>query len=151
MIEGQLVNKPAFCVLGIQERINPMAADYRELWSRFEDHFPEVSALASEEAGYGVYFDCGEPGKCDFVAGMHVPADAPTIGGLVAREVPAAEYSVFECPMTGIGPAWGEIFQSWLPSSGREIDDGKPSFERFCPGCREGRVPVQIFVALKPM
>lgn len=145
-----LCEQGAFQVLGIQERIDPTRADYRAIWGRFERRAEEVRALATEKAGYGVYFDCDEPARSDFVAGMAAayPETVPT--GLVLRQVPAATWAVFECAMATTGATWEGILGQWLPASGMAAAEGKPAYERFPPGCHEGAAPVTIHLAVVP-
>lgn len=141
--------KDAFWVLGIQERANPMTVDYCAFWARFEARAAEVQPLAIEPAGYGVYLPTAEKGSVDVFGGMAVGANVAAPAGLVLREVPAAEYAVFECTMSTIGSTWQAIYGEWLPASGHDADHLRPCFERFAPGCHEGTVPVQIFVPVR--
>jgi predicted transcriptional regulator YdeE len=149
MLEPKFVDRPAFHVLGPQARIDPGSADYSALWQRFEKRADEVESLATDEGGYAVYFDCEEPGKADWVGGIAVPPGTKPPEGWVLREIPAARYAVFECPIREIGPTWGAILGEWLRGSGYEADEPKPAFEYFPPGSPEGKVPVQIFVAVR--
>ncbi len=131
--EPQFVDREAFWVLGITERIEPMSADYHALWRRYEARVAEVHATSSDPGCYGVYFPCEEAGRVDFIAGAVVPAEAAVADGLVKREVPAAHYAVFECRVSTIGATWGRIFGDWLPTSGYQADHSLPSFEYFPP------------------
>ncbi|MCC6729831.1 MAG: GyrI-like domain-containing protein [Chthonomonadales bacterium] len=148
MLAPTLCEQRAFQVLGIQERIDPTRADYRALWGRFERRAKEVRALATEEAGYGVYFDCDESSRSDFVAGMAAARRETVPAGLVLREVPAGTWAVFECTMATIGATWEAILGQWLPASGMDAAEGKPAYERFPPGCHEGAAPVTIHLAV---
>ena len=93
----------------------------------------EVQPLAIEAAGYGVYFQTDQPGLCDVFGGMAVPPGANVPEGLVLREVPAAQYAVFECSLATIGATWGAIFAEWLPTSEYEEDRPRPCVEHSRP------------------
>ena len=146
MLQPTCESRDAFWVLGIQERANPMQVDYPAFWARFGERAGEIGPLATETAGYGVYFPTGEEGVVDVFGGMAVPPGTTAPEGMVLREVPANEYAVFECKMSEIGATWGAIYGEWLPTSGYEADHCVPCFEHFRPGCHEGTVPVRIFV-----
>ena len=130
MLQPTMEHRDAFWVLGIQEGANPMEVDYPAFWARFTERAAEVQPLAIEPAGYGVYFPTGEEGLVDVFGGMAVAAGVKVPEGLVLREVPTAEYAVFECTLSTIGPTWGAIFSEWLPASGYEEDRPKPCFAR---------------------
>ena len=149
MVQPTFCHKDAFWVLGIQERANPMQVDYHAFWDLFEARAAEVQPIATEPAGYGVYFPTGQEGVVDVFGGMAVAPDASAPDGLVLREVPAADYAIVECTMGGIGPTWGAIYEEWLPSSGYEEDGPKPCFEHFPPGCHEGTAPVRIHLPVR--
>jgi len=149
MLQPTMEHRDAFWVLGIQERADPMQVDYGAFWARFKARAAEVQPLATEPAGYGVYFPTDEEGLVDVFGGMAVAGNVTAPAGLVLREVPAAEYAVFECTMREIGALWGAIFGEWLPTSGYEHDPSKPCFEHFRPGCHEGTVPVRIFLSVR--
>jgi len=142
--EPQFVDREAFWVLGIGERIEPMSADYNALWQRYEARVAEAHATSGDAGCYGVYFPCEEAGRVDFIAGAAVTSEAPVAEGLVKREVPAAHYAVFECRVSSIGATWGRIFGAWLPASGYQADHSAPSFEYF-PPAEERDHPCLIF------
>jgi predicted transcriptional regulator YdeE len=151
MNEPTFVDRPAFTVMGVGVRINPMAADYDDIWmNQFEPRAAEIAPFAMDESAYGVYFPTDEEGMVEMVAGLSVAGVMEVPEGLVAREVPAAHEAVFECAMDAIGPAWGHIMGEWAMGSGYVIDPTAPAFERFPPGSGpEGNVPVCIHVAVK--
>ena len=149
MLQPSFTTREAFWVLGIQERANPMQIDYTAFWGRFQERFAEIEPLATGPDGYGVYFPTGEEEVVDVFGGIAVPAGTEAPEGLVLREVPAAEYAVFECTMQTIGPTWGAIFGEWAPASEYDVDHTLPAFEQFPPGCHEGTEPVRIFVPVR--
>jgi len=150
-MEPRLVTRQAFKVLGVQSRIDPTRADYHSIWEkRYMPHHDVVLKLAKEEGYYGIYFSSEVPGKVDFLAGMAVGDVGKIPDDLVLREVPAAQYAVFECQMDAIGPTWQTIYNSWLANSEQYAEDeSKACFEYFPPVADEGKTPVSINVPLK--
>ncbi len=138
----------AFNVLGTQERINPMQADWGAIWGRFEARMEETKALYSADEGIGVYFDSGEEGLADHLAGMPAGVVDPVPAGMTLREVPGGAYAVFECAMGDIGATWQGAFH-WLAASAYVNDEARPCFERFPPGCHEGTASVEICLPVK--
>ncbi len=149
-MEPTITDRPAATVLGIQLRINPMQADYTDIWrNQYEQYHDLIASFATDEACLGVYFDCGEPEMTDFMACREVPSGTTAPAGLAVRDVPGGKEAVFECTMSTIGPTWGSIYGEWLPTSGYAADEARPCYERFAPGCHEGIVPVTIHVPIK--
>jgi len=147
---ARVVERSALTVMGIELRINPMAADWSDIWrNKYEPRLPEIEPFATDEACLGLYFGTGEAGMVDFVAGRPIKGVTVVPEGLVLREVPGATEAVFECTMETIGATWHAIFRDWLPASEYVADEGLPCYERFAPGCHEGTVPVTIHVPVK--
>lgn len=131
----EIVVRPDAHVLGITARINPMEADYNDLWRRrFDPHAPEVAALAAESGYYGVYYGIDQPNMVDFVAGQVVAPVERVPEGLTLRAMPGGAYAAFRCTMREIGATWRQIYGQWLPASGYVEDASRPSFEYFAPG-----------------
>ena len=144
--------REVFRVLGIQVRIDPWSADYPGIWEKqYMPHDETVAALADGAGHYAVYFSCDEPGKVDMVIGRSV-GDSPEVPeGLVCREVPAAQYAVFECAMNAIAATWKGIYDQWLAgSSDYQAAENAACFEYFPPGVPDGKAPVSIHVAVRP-
>jgi hypothetical protein len=68
--------------------------------------------------------------------------------GLVVREVPAATYAVFACPVQTIGQTKRYIFDEWGPRSSFPIDNLAPIFEQYAPAA-DIVSPVRIHVPVK--
>mgnify|MGYP000942399806 CR=1 FL=1 len=133
-MQVEIVQRPAAHVLGIMARINPMNADYNELWGqRFTRYEQIVTALAVEPGYYGVYYATDEPEMADFVAGMMVRQVADVPDGLTLRAVPAGTYAAFACTMSTIGQTWADIYARWLPASEYVEDEGRPALEYYPP------------------
>ena len=136
-----------FWLLGVEVHARPDEVNYSEFWGQIGPRLGEIAPVATEPVAYGAYFCCAD-GFCDVFGGMAVPADTPVPDGMVMREVPAAQYAVFECDMASIGATWTAIFHDWLPTSGYASVEHQPCFEAFAEGCHEGLVPVRIHTAV---
>ena len=151
-MEPTFVTREAFHVLGVHARVRPESADYHHIWkNRFEPHRDHIESVAARQGYYNVYFACKAPGWADLVAGMEVAADEAAPTGAVLREVPAADYAVFKCPLSAIGTTWAFVYETWLPGSDEFAEDGaKACFEYFPPDFDTGKVPLLTHVPLKP-
>ncbi len=149
-MEAAIVNRSPGWVLGIEARIDPRKADYKDLWeNRFMPRHREIMSLAVDGGYYGVYYPCPETGKADFVAGMMTDESPAVPEGLVRRPLPGGLYASFRCTMSSIGPTWNSIYREWLPSSGYQEDETRPALEIYPPEMSGPDAELRIFVALK--
>ncbi len=150
-MEPRMIKRPDAQVLGVMHRINPMEADYGELWEKeYMPRHRDVEALASEAGHYGVYYATDEENMADFVSGMLVDESTAAPEGLTLRPIPGGDYAAFECTMGSIGPTWGDIYSKWLPSSGYQEDESRPSIEYYSPETEDEQSPVTIMIPVKP-
>jgi AraC family transcriptional regulator len=89
-------------------------------------------------AEYGVCFPEDEEGDFEYVIGVELKEDATLPAGYHCCEIPAASYAVFTTPPANaaafsgvIQQTWQDIFNQWLPQSGRKIDEAGLSFELY--------------------
>lgn len=149
-MQVEIVQRKNAQVLGIMARINPMNADYGELWGkRFTPYEQVVEALAVESGYYGVYYGTDEPGMVDFVAGMMVGQVADVPEGLTLRAVPGGTYAAFACTMSTIGQTWSNIYSQWLPASEYVEDEARPAMEYYPPDMSTG--PDGVLTILVPL
>jgi len=150
-MEPKIVRKDAFTVIGVPARGNPMTMDYRDIWeNRFMKVHDQVKPLSAEDAYFGAYFATEEENVVDMIAGVAAADDAQAPEGLAARELPAADYAVFECKLAGIAETWQAIMAQWLPASGYAYDPSKAAFEQYPSDCQGPDSDVSIFVPVKP-
>jgi len=147
-MEAKIINRDDSHVLGIHAVINPMAADYQELWGKqFNARQADIDPLASESGYYSAYFGTGVEGQVDFVAGVMVDADAIVPEGLVKRPVPGGEYAAFECGMSEISGTWGRIYGEWMPSSGYVEDETRPSLEFYAGASEDAAATILVAIS----
>ncbi len=121
---------------------------YGKIWRDFESHHDELRPLSTDQAYYGVSFSTGEEGVIDYVAGMAVRGVDLVPKPLVVREVPAARFAVFECPLQAIGDTYRYAFAEWLPGSPYAVDGSAAAYERYPPEV-DVNAPVLIHIPIR--
>ncbi len=150
-MEPQIIDQDEFTVLGVMIYAVPPSEPFGPLWQRFMSHINHIQSLSTDSSFYGVYFDGGEEGKIDYLAGMRVENVAHVPEGLVMRQVPAARYAAFECSAPqNIGSTYGYIFGTWLPASSFEpAVSHRHGFDRFFPDTTERDSAIRIYMPIK--
>jgi AraC family transcriptional regulator len=69
-------------------------------------------------------------GTFDYMAGVAVEKAVALPAGMAQWEVPASTYAVFEATLPTIGQVFGDIYNTWLPTSGYQQAAG-PNFEHY--------------------
>jgi predicted transcriptional regulator YdeE len=148
-MEPTIYNREAFAVMGISNRMSiaeESGADYKKIWSDFEKYNEPLKKISDDQKYYGVTFATDKQNIIDYVVGMAVPEKmVPIDEGLIIRQIPVAEYAVFECPVQNIGPTYQYIINKWLPNSPYKISPAAPSFEEYPPE-GQGKLPVRIHI-----
>jgi AraC family transcriptional regulator len=127
----RLVEKDAFLVAGMEITTRPMTAEIPALWQTFAPRIDEVPQISEPHVSYGVMnnFD-PRMGTLEYMAGVSTSSVKQLPDGMVAIEIPAQTYAVFEAKLSTIGEVFGHIFNTWLPGSGFEQIKA-PYFERY--------------------
>jgi AraC family transcriptional regulator len=145
-----IIEREAFDVMGVQERVIPANADYGAIWERFMTYHDTIRASCADEGYYGVSF-CADDreGTVDYVAGMAVQGVTRAPEGLVLRRVPAHRYVEFRCTVRTIGPTWRYAYEEWLPASQFESAHPSADFEYYPPGSESDDSPVMIYIPIR--
>lgn len=149
-MEPKVLDRESFLVIGTATHVtqeNETSDYYTSIWQAFELRRKEVEPHSLDNAFYGLSFSGMEEGAFEYIAGMAVKNIAVIPSGLVAREVPAARYVVFPCPLTAIGETYRYIFREWLPGSPLALSITAPVFEQYPPVGEEAS-PVLIHVPI---
>jgi len=150
-MQPEIIEREAFSVLGVLTRLAPEEQDeqsFKSIWIEFEARLEEIRRHSIEGAFYGLSFPTGQPGTVDYLAAMAVSLPAEVPQGLIAREVPASRYAVFECELRAIGETYRFIFSEWLPGAGVRPGPAAPVFEQYPPEGQES-LPVRIHVPIE--
>jgi len=151
-MEHKFEKKTDFRVLGIEDdafKIDEVDPGFHELWmNRFMACHDDVKAYSIDGAYYGVWFGTTETdfSKGKYLAGMLVREDAEIPDGWVIRDVPAAEYAVFESTLQDVGAATEYALNQWLPNSDYELDTPKPRFDFMPPDTTDQDSPVSVWI-----
>jgi predicted transcriptional regulator YdeE len=144
-----IVNRESITVLGVQDRLTDMDQGVPEMWEvRFMAHHDHIAALSTDKVYYGCAFSTDQAGTCDYLAGMAVPASTAASEGLTLREIPGGPYAMVECTVNAMDDAFDLIEGRWMPSSGHEKDDSRPTLDCYPPGTVSNDSPMYIYVPI---
>lgn len=150
-IEPTIIQRDAFLVLGTLTQITPgteSGEKFAAIWQGFEAFREQIKSPSTDQKYYGVGFAAAGDGPFDYLAGMAIMPVQTVLEGLVVREIPAATYAVFACPVMEIGPTYGYIFGEWRAKSGCQVDTAAPAFEQY-PVAEDAASPVQIHIPIR--
>jgi AraC family transcriptional regulator len=142
----EIVQRPAFNVIGMGILTKPMSPEIPALWPKFVARESEVEGRTEPNATYGVMRP-EPPDALFYMAAVAVPAGARVPAGMQSREVAAGSYARFRYPLARLAEGFGEIFERLLPSSGYVQVPGfllERYDEAFDPGDRNSLVEILI-------
>ncbi len=134
IIETKIIEKPAFEVIGIAEKIHfdsavpPSENAIAQLWGKFGKRIPEITSPFGSRS-YGLMLQNPElPSGTPFnyIAAIQIIEKGEIPQGMTLVEVPAARYLVLthRGPLDGISDVYKHFWGQWLPSSLYEYDGG---------------------------
>jgi predicted transcriptional regulator YdeE len=146
--------REAFRVLGVEDDAKNMEEvdpGFHNLWmNRFMSRHDEVRPHSPDGAYYAVWFGTEDDlSQGTYLAGMAVENCPPAPEGWVIKDVPAAEYAVFESTLRDVGDATYYGLNEWLPKSGCERDFPKPRFDLMPPGTTGQDSPVSVWIPVR--
>lgn len=141
MLNPTFKTKPAFRVIGKTCQSTMKNNTIPALWGTFGTYCDSIPGTIHSRTALGIcYFeDCGEmtdETPFTYLAGMEVNPGQAVPEGMVARDVPTAEYAVFEHhgSLENLHNTYNAIYGQWMPHSGYErsqVDDFEVYDERF--------------------
>ena len=155
MTTPRFEKRDAFRVLGVEDAAKNMEeADpgFHDLWmNRFMSRQGEVQPHSIDGAYYAVWFGTNEAdlSQGTYLAGMAISGNPPVPDGWVIRDVPAAEYAVFESTLRDVGDATEYGLSQWLPKSDCERDFPKPRFDLMPPDTTGQDSPVLVWIPVR--
>jgi predicted transcriptional regulator YdeE len=84
-----------------------------------------------------------------YLAGMAIYDDTLAPEGWVIRDIPAAEYAVFETTLRDVGETTLEALTHWLPNSDFEQDIAKPRFDFMPPDTTGQMSRVAVYIPVQ--
>ncbi len=134
-MEPRIVTKEAFAVVGIPFKGQISSGPYEDgennneigkAWDAFNARAGEITGWSSP--AIGLCFGMPNDDEPWYIAGAEVAHAGAVPEGMVARDVPAQKYAVFECTLPTLGETYKYIMEEWQPASGYERADA-PDFE----------------------
>ena len=154
-LEPRFENGAPILIAGFAERITPETWDKIDaLWWRFAPHIGSVPGQVGSRVAYGVVTDAGS--GIEYLAGVEVSDASGLPEGFSHVQLPAQRYAVFrhDGHVTRLKETMTAIFETWLPTSGREHARraGAPAFyerygEEFDP--RTGTGGIEVWIPIK--
>ena len=130
MIQPQIIDKPAFEIIGFETRfihaLSPDCNTGKAIGGVWDKLIPQLNGIANRagEASYGVITDLSEserthPDELLYIAGAPVTSTEFVPDGMKVRPIPACKYAVFthRGPVEKIGELCFQIYREWLPGS----------------------------------
>jgi predicted transcriptional regulator YdeE len=119
------------------------------IWmEQFMPHAEQIRPFSVDNAFYGAWIFIDE-NTTAYLAGMAVE-DLPVVpAGLVEKELPAAQYAVFDCTVQTIGQTLDWAYHQWLPGSPFEYDISASDFEYYPPSRQTGDELAQIYIPVR--
>ena len=128
-MEPTFVSRSAFTVVGMKYRGKNEHEEIAQMWNRFMPRSGEIQHRVDPHVAYGVMGNLDmDSGEFDYLAGYEVEHAADVPEGMSHWAVPAQTYAVFPCTLPTLLEVMHQIYQTWLPASGRQRADG-PDFE----------------------
>ncbi|MDZ4122057.1 MAG: AraC family transcriptional regulator [Candidatus Cloacimonadaceae bacterium] len=153
-MKPRIETKAAFQVIGVSCRSNP-SGSLHILWDEFMKRAQEIPHISDPHKAYQIcLFQDADTANEEytFIAGMEVSETSQVPPNMIAHEVPAAQYAVFEHHglLDTMHQSYEYIFAVWLPENAWEMaeaDSLEVYDERFKVG-KEDSV-FEIWIPLK--
>ncbi len=159
MLKPIIKSKAAFRVIGKSCQSTMKNNTIPALWETFGTYCEAIPGVLVPNAAIGVcYFEGSEEMTDDtpftYLAGMEVKPDQTVPAGMTHRDVPEAEYAVFEHhgSLVSLHDTYNAIYGEWLPQSGytrAEADDFELYDERFTFGKDESIMEIWVPIVKK--
>lgn len=160
MLSPTIKHKDAFRVVGISCQNTMKQNDIPALWNRFNTEIcGKVPGAENVKAALGICFytdqaEMNEDTPFTYLAGLEYPIDLPIPDGMESRDVPAADYAVFEHKgaLDTLSDTYDAIYSTWFPNSEYKrstSDDLELYDERFIYGAGESIMEIWVPVVRK--
>lgn len=154
MLAPKMMSKAAFRVIGKSCESTMNNNKIPALWETFGQFCEQIPGVLNPDTGLGIcYFvdmaDMNDDTPFTYLAGMEVKPDQEVPEGMSFRDVPAAEYAVFEHigSLVNLHDTYDSIYGEWMPKSGysrAEADDFELYDERFKYGAPESVMEIWV-------
>jgi AraC family transcriptional regulator len=128
MMEAQMIQKPAFTVVGLRISTKPKSPEIPKLWDAFVPRMGELQNISEPYTSYGVMTNVGD--GLAYMAGNPVSEMTELPEGMSRWDIIETMYAVFESTIPTLPETFDYIFGTWLPTSGYQQGSG-PLLERY--------------------
>ncbi len=146
----KFVTEPAFTVVGLRMRTQPMTDAIPQLWQTLTERDAEIAHKAQPEVYFGLMQALDdEMSQINYMAGCKVTRVDELVDGLESWDVPAQTYAVFDATLPTLNETYDKIYTQWQPSAESE-PLRTPFFERYGPDF-DASVPdskIEIFIPI---
>lgn len=126
-----IVEKPAFSVVGLQYRGKNENDEIAQVWNELVPRIRDIESPTPSMVSYGVITEFDESAnEMEYVAGVEVDDVSEVPDGMVSVDVPAQTYAVFPTTLPALHETIRHIYDEWLPDSDYERSAG-PEFELY--------------------
>lgn len=124
-MEGKIVNLSSFKAVGMTYFGNNNNGEIPKLWEVFNNRYKDIKQKSKSMLCYGICDD--EPdseGRFHYTACAEVDSFEGVPEGMVTKVVSPGKYLVYTYTGTieNLGEFYSEMFSSWIPDSGYEMD-----------------------------
>jgi AraC family transcriptional regulator len=101
-------------------------------WAKFKSYLGKIPGQIGQMS-YGVSTHCTEAGHFDYLCGVEVNDASAIAAPFFTIEIPEQYYAVFQHRehISTIKDTYVAIWEKWLPTSGYQIAEDAPLFERY--------------------
>jgi predicted transcriptional regulator YdeE len=121
-MEPKIVTKPAFKAVGMFYQGKNEHQEISQLWGQFNPRIPEIKNIT--DGAFGLCKPMDESGTFPYLAAMAVRECKQPPEGMEVWEVPEQKYVVFPCTLPTIHEVYRYAFETWIPQSGYEYNQG---------------------------
>ncbi|MHC0038774.1 GyrI-like domain-containing protein [Pseudoneobacillus sp. C159] len=135
-MKPKIIEKPVFHVLGYGIETTTLngqnSSDIPKFWQEYLENNlrNNIPNPISPNVELGICTDFHD-GSFTYLIGMEVEPTDQVPEGMIYKTFPASQYAVFTTPNAtnetftqSIQETWGNVFQTWLPTSGYEHSGG---------------------------
>lgn len=153
-VQPEIVNKPAFTVVGLKNRCKSREREVRELWGQFTERLEELqhASPAATVCGLRDHVD-EESGEFDYLAGVEVEAADSVPNGMEAWDVDAQNYAVFPTTLSALNDTYRYASEDWLQETTNYRRTPGPEFEQYAQGFHPDNPDSQLdlYIPIEPL
>lgn len=117
-MEVEIKSRPAFIVMGMQNRGKNAKEFIPELWKRFIKRYDEIKEKIKSSTAYGISYNKNKTTKeFSFLAGYEIDPGVEVPEGFITFTIPELTYAVVKCTLPTLFKAWN-FASEWIAKNG---------------------------------